>query len=142
MTDENNDEPKIIVDEDWKSQVEAEKEQLKNEPGDDAETEGPEMPPASMAMLLSTVGTQALSAMGQLPDPMTGEATINKPIARHFIDTLVVLEEKTKGNLTDEEAEMLTNMLHQLRMIFVATPDELPTGETKEVPKPSTIELP
>jgi hypothetical protein len=43
-------------------------------------------------------------------------------LARHLIDTLGVLEEKTKGNLTGEESQLLDNILHELRMIFVNTP--------------------
>ena len=144
MTEEKSDDPKIIVDEDWKSQVEAEKEQIKKESEevDDATGGEGELPPASFAMLLTTLGSQALASLGQLPDPMTQQAMINKPIAKHMIDTLGVLEEKTKGNLTEDEAGMLENLLHQLRMIYVATPDEMPTGDSDAGESQSSIELP
>ena len=58
-------------------------------------------------------------ALGFLPDPSTGKPNPNRVVAKHFIDTLGVIEEKTKGNLTDEEAQFLSETLHQLRMAFV-----------------------
>jgi hypothetical protein len=142
MNEKDKNEPKIIVDDDWKSQVESEKEKLQQQ----FETESaPEMPPASFSILLTTLASQAMASLGQLPDPVSGTAIINKPLAKHFIDTIGVLEEKTKGNLTEDETAMVTNILHQLRMVFVATPDQLPDAESAakdDQPKSSTIELP
>src|SRR5687768_10241988 len=115
------DNPKIIVDEDWKSQVQAEKEKLQKEVEQhkvNPTAEDPEMPHASLAMLISTIATQAAVCMGQLPNPITGKAEVHLNQARHFIDTLAVLEEKTTGNRTPEESAMLTAMLHELRMAF------------------------
>ena len=138
MNDENS-EPKIVVDDDWKSQVEKEKEQLRQQMEESQPAEQ-EMPPASMPILITTLATQALSALGQIPDPVEGKPVLRKPIARHFIDTLAMLEEKTSGNLTEEESGLLGDTLHQLRMVFVQTPDSVPTAEP-EKPGP-TIELP
>jgi hypothetical protein len=127
MADEG--EKKIIVDEDWKSQVQAEKEQAakaKEEGGPaespDAEATSDEraLPPASFATLLSMLATQAMVALGQIPDPVTGEASFDKELARYFIDTIGVIEEKTKGNLAPEEAGGIEDLLHQMRMAFVA----------------------
>ncbi len=140
MNEENKEDPKIIVDDDWKSQVEAEKEQLQKEieEKDSAEVE---LPPASMMTIITTFGSQAMAAMGQFPDPSTGKPIFNKPLARHFIDSLAVLEEKTKGNLSEDESAMLTNVIHQLRMVFVSVPDQAPDSGEAESPE-STIELP
>ena len=140
MSDEN--EPKIIVDDDYKSQVEAEKEALRKKEEEDAKNE-PEQnlfPEASFSSHLSMLATQAIAALGQLPDPASGKPTINKPFAKHIIDTISVLEEKTKGNLTDEESQMLDSLLHQLRMAYMSAPNKMPEAEEKE--KSSTIELP
>ena len=137
-----DDEPRIIVDDDYKQQVEREKEAIR-EKMEAATADGGdmEMPPASMPVLFTTLATQALANLGQIPDPVEGKAVIRKPLAKHFIDTLALLEEKTKGNLSDDEAEMLSGTLHQLRMIFVSVPDSMP--ETAEKGKSeSTIELP
>ena len=138
MTDED---PKIIVDDDWKSQVEQEKEQLAQESSEPTSDGGGEIPPASFPMLVNTLCTQAFAALGVIPDA-TGKPNVNREMAKHFIDTLGVLEEKTKGNLTPDEAAMMTNMLHQLRMAFVSVPDSPPTGESDDPPASSTIELP
>lgn len=114
-------ESKIIVDSDWKSRVETEKEKLKHqEHALPAREEFGEMPPASFPMLVSTLATQSLVALGQLPDPYSGQPELNLPVAKHFIDTLAILEQKTNGNLSDEESAMLTDVLHQLRMAFVS----------------------
>lgn len=121
MSDE---EKKIIIDEDWKSQVEREKEQFEQEAASPERSESTrsanEIPPASFPMLLTSIGTQAMMALGQVADPGTGQAMYHPELARHHIDTLVVLQEKTKGNLTSDEAEMLENFINQLRQLFVA----------------------
>ena len=141
------DEPKIIVDDDWKSQVEQEKEELKQQGasgGDEEPHEPGELPPATFLVLMSTLATQAMAAMGLLPDPMTGEPTVNLPMAKHFIDLLAMLQEKTQGNLSDDEAAHLRDGLHQLRMVYVSSGQavspsaEENTGDRKS----STIELP
>ena len=59
--------------------------------------------------------TQAVMALGMMPDPMTGETSANKDAAKFHIDMLSVIEEKTKGNLTEEESEALNSILHQLQ---------------------------
>ena len=138
----SSDEPKIIVDDDWKSQVEKEKQQLQEEFESSPQAGGEELPEASFALLLSTLGTQALAALGQLPDPEGKASPANKPVARHYIDLISVLEAKTAGNLDENEKAMLTNMLHQLRMVFVSTPETGAAGAAEEKPASSTIELP
>ncbi len=139
MSDPKNDgpeKPKIVVDEDWKAQAEAEKQRLA-----EAETEaeakaeevgaagaagaagadaaGPrELPPASFATLVSSQVTQVLFALGAFPDPQ-GRRFRNLDVAKHHVDTLAVLEEKTKGNLTDDEKKLLDNALYEVRMAYV-----------------------
>lgn len=119
-------EKKIIIDEDWKSRVEAEKEELerKRNTGETGggPTEGLEsmkMPPASFEMLLTSLATEALVALGQIPHPATGKAELNLEQAKFFIDTLEILEKKTQGNLTGDEAQALQDLLHQLRIAYV-----------------------
>ena len=124
-----SEEKKIIIDEDWKSQVEKEREDLatpQDESGDAAPGPG-EIPPASFPMLVTSIGTQAMMALGQVPDPMSGKAIYHPELARHHIDTLAVLQEKTAGNLTNDEQDMLTNFIHQLRELFVAMGEANPT---------------
>lgn len=127
--------PSIIVDEDWKSKVQREREEEQHVSPTDAEPEAdtpeadtrktaPEMdysklPPADFSMLISMFSTQAMVAMGVIPEPGSGEPRTQLPLARHFIDLLSVLEEKTKGNLNEREATGLSENLHYLRMLFL-----------------------
>jgi len=57
--------------------------------------------------------------LGQIPNPKTGEAEINLDLARMFIDQLEMIQEKTRGNLTNEETTVLRNALSNLQMAFV-----------------------
>jgi hypothetical protein len=76
-------------------------------------------PPATFEVLVSMMFTQAMSMLGQMPDPSTGQPTVNKLYAKHYIDTLDMLSEKTKGNLSDDESKVLSEALHALRMMYV-----------------------
>jgi hypothetical protein len=130
MAEQKTDEPRIIVDEDWKSRVEEERraaEQAGQEPSAgesqsppaaDTAQRGP-MPPATLSFLVTTLATQAMVSLGEVPDPFSGNTEVRLPEARHFIDTLTMLEQKTVGNRTPEESTLLDGFLHQLRMAYV-----------------------
>ncbi|HMO15946.1 MAG TPA: DUF1844 domain-containing protein [Pirellulaceae bacterium] len=135
------DKPKIVVDDDWKSQVEREKQELENRQKEQADSphDHTQLPPASFQTLVSMLATQAMSALGLFPDPITQETHIDKRIAKHLIDTIGVLESKTKGNLDPLEAQMLEDVLHQLRILYVNAPDSQAEPPTT---KKSQIELP
>ena len=79
----------------------------------------PPPPPASFEMLISMLFSQAMTMLGQIPDPQTGESTTNKPFAKYTIDTLEMLSEKTEGNLSEAESTMLSQTLHALRMAYI-----------------------
>lgn len=128
--------PKIVVDSDWKSQARAEKDRLEQQakareaekksaaPGGGVGGAGGEqgegqLPPADFMTLLGTMVTQALMYMGAFPDPQTGRAIVSLEHAKFHIDLLGVLEAKTKGNLTQEEATEVSGTLNELRMRFV-----------------------
>ena len=136
-----SEEKKLHIDEDWKSQVDREKELLRNpsaasesvpasaqtvepterrdEVGQSMDEEADELPPASMIILISSLASQAMAAMGQLPGGDGKPLPVSLPFARHFIDLLGVLEDKTRNNLTAEETGVLNNSLHHLRLMFV-----------------------
>jgi len=80
-------------------------------------------PPATFEFLAHTLFTQALMALGRIPNPITKKAHRNLPTARHFIDTLTMLEQKTAGNLTEDERRMLEEIQHQLRMMYMNDKD-------------------
>ncbi len=120
------DEKKLIIDEDWKSQVQAEKARAMGEvastPGNPThDIDDFPMPPATLELLLTTLATEALMSLGQIPHPATGQLTTHRNQAKYLIDTIDVLRQKTKGNLTPDEQLTIDSLLHQLRMVFVET---------------------
>jgi hypothetical protein len=58
-------------------------------------------------------------ALGRIPNPITNKSITNITTARHFIDTLDMLEQKTRGNLTGEEQRLLEEIQHQLRTMYL-----------------------
>ena len=125
-----NKEKKIIIDEDWKSQVEAEKTATEKpateqqQPAESAEAEsasGPDvpLPPPSLTYLASTLFFQGMVSLGLLPDPASEKPQVQLKFAKHAADTLQLLYEKTEGNRTPEETKELDNMLHELRMAYI-----------------------
>ena len=78
-----------------------------------------ELPPASFATLVQSILTQVLYYLGDLAT-RGGEPMINLDMAKHNIDTLSVMEEKTRGNLSDEEKRLLDAALYEARMRYVA----------------------
>ena len=82
--------------------------------------------------------------LGQIPNPKTGQGEVNLDLARMFIDQLAMIQEKTRGNLTSEEAKVLTNALSNLQMAFVEVAREHPADamrpeapEAAPSPKPA-----
>lgn len=75
---------------------------------------------ASFSVLIMSVASSAVMAMGLAPNPTNGEVSKDKNMARFNIDLLVVLQQKTKGNLTGDEAKFLENLISDLQMKFVS----------------------
>lgn len=78
---------------------------------------------ATQATFLQFVGgfaVQTLVHLGRMSNPMSGATAVDLPNAKYSIDILAVLQEKTKGNLTPEEEEYLSNLLRDLRLEYVA----------------------
>lgn len=132
----NDSKPSLQVDSDWKAQAQAEKEKLAKaaaekkaaspapggSPGAGKGAQpagGQQIPEASFEVLISTMATQALFALGGIPDPRTGQRSAHLGLARHHIDLLTVLQEKTQGNLSDEESTMITQTLYELRQRYI-----------------------
>ena len=79
-----------------------------------------DLPKVDFSTFALSLGTSALYHLGYVKDPETGaSATPNRPLAKQTIDTLELLQEKTQGNLDDQEKELLQNLLTELRMRFV-----------------------
>ncbi len=118
-------EKKIIVDEDWKQQAQKEKELLKEqeklEHQQDDSKARPPLPEADFSGLVSMLATQAFYALGVIGPEEDKDKKIEPdwPLAKFNIDMLAMVEEKCKGNLTDDEAHLIKSTLEQLRMLFV-----------------------
>ena len=125
----------IQVYSDWKAEAQAEKARLE-EKVKAAETRAPasgtggaarpgslgggrEMPKASFETLLQSIASQAMLFLGVIPDPRSGQRIQHLDLARHHIDTLAVLDEKTKNNLTDAEGKLLATTLYELRQAYI-----------------------
>jgi hypothetical protein len=66
------------------------------------------------------LATSALVNLGEVPNPVDNKQSVDLEMARHNIDTLSMLGEKTKGNLTPSEEQLLAGLLNELRLKFVA----------------------
>lgn len=137
MADEKN-EPKLIIDSDWKSQAEAERQKLSEQARQKAEQEAErDLPPADIMGIVQILATQALLYMGAFPDPQTGRAMVAMDLAKFHVDLLGTLEEKTKGNLNKEEEEVVTQTAHELRLQYVevnkAVEQAIAEGRAKQV---------
>jgi Domain of unknown function (DUF1844) len=75
--------------------------------------------------------------LGQIPNPKTGDPEVNLDLARMFIDQLEMIQEKTRGNLTNEEATVLRNTLSNLQMAYVEAAGE-PTARPPGAPGTTT----
>ncbi len=137
MADEK---PTIHIDADWKKQAQEEKRRLAEQEqqraakpaappaGSPAAGRGRGMAagrggrgeagPADFSSLVQSLATQMLFYLGELA-PRGGEAGLNLDMAKHLLDTLGMLEEKTRGNLTEEEKRVLDATLYESRMRFV-----------------------
>ena len=119
MAEEQNQEKKIIVDEDWKNQAQKEKEVIAEEEKDQPAKPSPSLPPADFPGLISMLMTQALFSLGVIQMKEGEKREPDFVMAKYNIDMLEVLAEKTKGNLTEEEDKLFEETLSQLKMAFV-----------------------
>lgn len=74
---------------------------------------------ASFSMLIMSLASSTMLALGLTPDPQTNKTEINKPMARFNIDLLIILKEKTKNNLSNDELGLLDHILQDLQMKFI-----------------------
>ncbi|MDD5153534.1 MAG: DUF1844 domain-containing protein [Desulfovibrionales bacterium] len=77
------------------------------------------MPPVDFSTLIFSLNTSALVHLGEIADPVTGKREIDLVFAKHTIDTIAMLQEKTRGNLTKDEEALIQHILYDLRMRYV-----------------------
>jgi hypothetical protein len=137
MPDEpKNPEKKLFIDEDWKSQVEAEKEAARHAPESDKPAAAPAsspargpLPPADLTFLISSLYLQGAIALGLVPNPVTKKSEVQPDQVKHAIDMLMMLQQKTEGNRTPEESDDLEAALHELRLTFVTVNEQRGTSK-------------
>ena len=76
--------------------------------------------PASFLSLIMSLASNAASSLGMMPHPVTGENGVDLKTAKHWIDVLGMLEQKTHGNLDEQEAQVVESLLADLRMQYVS----------------------
>jgi hypothetical protein len=127
MPDDSSHHRKIVFDDDWKERVQAEKAAAARQSAAASASTGSAqqeaahepLPPPSLSVLISTLATQAVAAL-QPADSSPGQTAQDRlALAKYHIDLLGILADKTKGNLTSEEAKLLETILHELRMLYV-----------------------
>ncbi len=105
-----------------KGKPEADEAAVKTEPGEKTpEEEIPEapLPEITFSTFIMSLNASALVNLGIIDDPGTGVKSRNLPLGKQTIDILGMLEEKTRGNVNEDEAEMLKSVLYDLRMLYV-----------------------
>lgn len=105
---------------DKRGQADEAREKETQRPERPAQPRGKALPNVDFSTFVISLGTSALYHMGLVPDPQTGEPVeANLPVARQTIDTIEMLQEKTQGNLSEDEATLVRHLLTELRMRYL-----------------------
>lgn len=100
------------IDEKWKEAVEKEKQKMPQKP--------PPLKEITFDSFISSLFIEALISLGEIPNPLNNQKEENLEQAKLLVDTIAMLKEKTKGNLADNETQMLENILYELRMKYIS----------------------
>ena len=99
------------------------------------EQDRPKLPPIDFSAFIAELGMTAVTYLGGYQNPETKEVLVDLEMAKRTIDTIDLLKEKTKGNLTAPESNLLDNTLYNLRMTYIRfanNPPPPPTPEASE----------
>jgi len=108
------------VDDTWKERVSQEKETAKEQHATSPHTPTQDDPhTVTFSRFLSSLAIQAMVHFGDVEDPVTKKKSKNLEVAKEFIDLLIMLRNKTRSNLTDEESKLFDAILADLQMKFV-----------------------
>ena len=105
---------------DQERKEEPRKEETRKKPPED-QAEGMPLPEVNFNSLIFSLSSSALINLGEIADPHTGQKQKDLPLAKHTIDTIAMLQDKTKGNLNPEEKRFLDTILADLRWRYVKT---------------------
>ncbi len=118
MADE---EPKIIIDEGWKAQVEREREEAEKQADVAPESTVDELEEAGMSLfdyLVSTLAAQTMISLGLVAEEGQEKVVVDLGTAQHLVETLTMLREKTEGNLSEDESKNLNEAIPELQRVF------------------------
>jgi hypothetical protein len=87
--------------------------------GGDSRAQAYTLPKIDFSTFVLSINSSALVQLGLIEDPGSGQKSKNLPLAKQTVDLLAMLEEKTRGNLTSDEENILKNILYELRMLYV-----------------------
>lgn len=90
------------------------------------------LPPITFSSFVTSLASSALINLGILPHPQTGKTERDIKLAKYTIDTLDMLKEKTKNNLTEEEENILTEVLAELKLKYVEISKHIGAGGENE----------
>lgn len=93
--------------------------EAREEPPASEDQQAPPLPEINLSTFVVSLNASALLHLGAIEDPTTGQTNKDLAMAKQTIDILSMLEEKTTGNLTNEEMNLLKNILYDLRIIYV-----------------------
>jgi hypothetical protein len=94
-------------------------EKTQEKPKEETTEKAPPLPEVNFSSFLLSLSSSVLLHLGEIPDPQSGGKKKDLLLAKQSIDILTLLKEKTEGNLTEEEKNLLENLLYDLRMRFV-----------------------
>jgi hypothetical protein len=119
FTDEGESKEEAVAEE----KVERPEAETSEEAGAEAETiresEDAPLPEINFSTFIFSLNTSALLHLGEVPDPTTGKQQEDLAMAKQTIDLIAMLEEKTKGNLTQDEENLMKHILYDLRLRYV-----------------------
>lgn len=111
------------IDESWKDSVESEKVKVDNTPAQGAgqvkEEEAMDLGEVNFLGYITSLAYQSMIFLGEVPNPITEKVEKNLRQAKFLIDTLVMIREKTNGNLSKQESDTLNAAIYDLQMLFV-----------------------
>ena len=121
--------------------AEASKESTSADSSQSTEQDSPKLPPIDFSAFIAELGMTAVTYLGGYQNPETKEVLVDLEMAKRTIDTIDLLKEKTKGNLTAPESNLLDNTLYNLRMTYIRIANNPPPPPTPEASE-STNEAP
>ena len=99
--------------------AEAEPQEENEKPAAEDQGPPPPLPEINFATFVASLNASALMQLGAIEDPTTGTTNKSLPMAKQTIDILSMMQEKTAGNLSEEEENLLKNILYDLRLMYV-----------------------